>query len=199
MQKVYSIKERLMRYLFACIFMMLALPAAAAQPSAACKGQQSYALSDGSTWCLLHSDKTTLTSTLSRDDGNSKSSSNQAHIFVVVMNGAFSKRMGTSEKRMKEICQVMRSKSPDLFAGRTQDRNIIVSMLLARESGCRRNSEAGSSLPQSSGGDDEKMQRAAPFRDPFALMTAVATYHGRHVPQRSARPLAMYASGWARA
>ena len=118
-----------MRYLFTCIFMMLALPAAAAQPSAACKGQQSYALSDGSTWCLLHSDKTTLTSTLSRDDGNSKSSSNQAHIFVVAMNGAFSKRMGTSEKRMKEICQVMRSKSPDLFAGRTQDRNIIVSML----------------------------------------------------------------------
>ena len=31
MQKVYSIKERLMRYLFTCIFMMLALPAAAGQ------------------------------------------------------------------------------------------------------------------------------------------------------------------------
>jgi len=118
-----------MRYLFACLLMAAALPAAAAQPSAACKGQQSYALSDGSSWCLLHSDKTTLTSTLSRDDGNSKSSSSQAHIFVVAMNGAFSKRMGTSEKRMKEICQVMRSKSPDLFAGRTRDRNIIVSML----------------------------------------------------------------------
>jgi hypothetical protein len=128
MQKVYSIKERLMRYLFACIFMMLALPAAAAQPGKECRGKQTFELSDGTTGCLLQLDTTNITRTLSRDDGQSKSQKKQAVLSVVGLYGKFDTRMRVTSKRMKEICTAVMPAMQQKNGGRTPQQ-IVVQMV----------------------------------------------------------------------
>ena len=112
---------------FAIALLILSLPAAA-QAASECRGKKTFKLSDGATWCLIYKGETTVTNTLSRDDGQSKSKSTDMPVFVVAMDGTFKKSMGKSEKRMKEICQRLQVTNADAFTGGKRAR-VVVSML----------------------------------------------------------------------
>lgn len=117
-----------MRYLLAILCITLALPLAAATSNKECRGKKTFGLSDGTTGCLLEVKETSITSTLSRDDGQSKSRKTGAVLVAVGLFGQFDTNIRVTSKRMGEICSLLKE---DVAKGNggTMPRNVIVQMV----------------------------------------------------------------------
>ncbi|APX10979.1 hypothetical protein BWR18_04190 [Tateyamaria omphalii] len=116
-----------MRYVLTIIVVLLAFPAWA-QQGAVCKGKQSFTLGDGTSGCLLDIRATSITKTLTRDDGQSRSNSRNAALIEVAMFGRFNSQWRVSTPRMKEVCNIFRQTATASFPGKPP-KSIVVRML----------------------------------------------------------------------
>ena len=117
-----------MRYLLAILCITLALPAAAATTNKECRGKKAFELSDGTSGCLLEIKETTVTSTLSRDDGQSKSRKAEAVLVAVGLFGSFDTNIRVTSKRIQEVCSILKGEVAQGNGG-AMPKNVIVHMV----------------------------------------------------------------------
>lgn len=94
-----------MRAISIILFVLLALPAFA-QNERECRGRQAFDLGDGAYGCLFEVGSTSITTTMTRDDGaSSKQRSNDAGLIDVAMFGAYTESKRVTSARIRTICQ----------------------------------------------------------------------------------------------
>ncbi|WP_299554008.1 hypothetical protein [uncultured Tateyamaria sp.] len=114
-----------MRFILTVVFVCFAVPALA-QQERDCRGKQAFDLGDGAYGCLLDIGSTSITTTLTRDDGaSSKSSRNAAGQIDVAMFGTFSGSRQVVGKRMRGICQTFLPTIKQELAGQRYNRIVI--------------------------------------------------------------------------
>ena len=104
-----------------------------AQPSE-CRGKQSFDLGNGTTGCLLDIRETSITKSVIRDDGQSRSNARGAALIEVAMFGTFSKKWSISTPRMKAVCSLFADQTKATLAGKSV-KQIVVVMRWPREPG----------------------------------------------------------------
>ncbi|MBV7408939.1 hypothetical protein [Maritimibacter sp. DP1N21-5] len=114
-----------MRYILTVLVMCFALPAMA-QQERECRGKQAFDLGDGSYGCLLEVGTSSITTTLTRDDGaSSRSSRNAAGEIVVAMFGSHSGSRQVVRNRMLAVCRTFLPRVKQELSGRNYSRIVI--------------------------------------------------------------------------
>ena len=120
-----------MRFLLFVLFAAFAMPALA-QQERECRGKQAIDLGDGAAGCILKVDRTTITTTLTRDDGaGSKTKRNSSPLINVALFGAYSDQKPVIGNRIKAVCRAM---LPQLApsSGQVSSHRIVVVLVWPR-------------------------------------------------------------------